>query len=256
MATYSQTKPAGTPTWLDLLSPDADKARDFYKTVFGWDYDISGPEYGGYTVARVGNTSVAGLSGPFGDQPMPSAWSVYFATDHIDADVARAVELGATLVAPPMTIGSFGSMATCIDPTGAPFSYWQGNQHVGAQLMMEPGSAAWFELYTSDVKKARDFYAALMRLDIDTMPGDMEYYMLKRGDEHLCGIMHIDPSWGDVSPMWGIYFAVENTDETVAVITSLGGKIMGKAEDTPFGRMAAMADPAGATFNIIQADGN
>jgi hypothetical protein len=31
-----------------------DAAREFYHAVFGWDYDIGGPEYGGYTTARLG----------------------------------------------------------------------------------------------------------------------------------------------------------------------------------------------------------
>ena len=36
MSTYSQAKPAGTPTWIDLMAPDIDAARAFYAAVFGW----------------------------------------------------------------------------------------------------------------------------------------------------------------------------------------------------------------------------
>lgn len=52
--------PAGTPTWVDLYTPDLDVARNFYRAVFGWDYDIGAPEYGGYTNARVGQRTAAG----------------------------------------------------------------------------------------------------------------------------------------------------------------------------------------------------
>lgn len=253
MATYTHAKPAGTPTWIDLMTPDPDAARAFYRAVFGWEYDIGGPEYGGYTTARLGDRVVAGLVGNQPDAPpMPSAWGVYFATDNIESDVARAVELGATVVAPAMTVGTFGSMAVCADPTGASFSFWQAGQHVGAQMTEEPGSAAWYELYSSNAKQARDFYAALLGATADTMPGGMEYYVLKHGAQELCGIMQIDPSWGNFPPQWAIYFSVVNTDATVAVITAHGGKILSNAEDTPFGRMAAVMDPFGATFKIIQ----
>src|SRR5215211_4854801 len=122
MTTYSDAKPAGTPTWLDLLTPDIDASRAFYKTVFGWEYDIGNPEFGGYTTARLGDRMTVGM---MGDQSTSAAWSLYFATDNIEADVARAVQLGAKVVSPAMAVGDFGSMATLEDPTGAMFSFWQ-----------------------------------------------------------------------------------------------------------------------------------
>src|SRR5262249_31994352 len=112
MTTYSQPKPAGTPTWIDLMAPDIDAARAFYHAVFGWEYDIGGPEFGGYTTARLGQRMTAGLMGPQPDAPpMPAAWSLYFASDNIEADVAHAVESGAKVLSPAMQVGEFGSMA-------------------------------------------------------------------------------------------------------------------------------------------------
>ncbi|NNJ12510.1 VOC family protein [Chloroflexales bacterium ZM16-3] len=253
MATYSEAKPAGRPTWIDLMTPDIDAARAFYHTVFGWEYDIGSPEFGGYTTARVGDLAAAGLAGPQpGTPPMPAAWSLYFATDNIEADVARAVELGAKVMYPAMTVGEFGSMATCEDPTGAAFSFWQAGQHVGTQITDEPGSAAWYELYSPDAKRARDFYMALLRATADPMPGDMEYYVLKHGETMFGGIMQIDPAWGGFAPQWTTYFTVTNTDAALAAITGNGGKALSNVDDSPFGRLAAVMDPGGATFKIIQ----
>lgn len=75
--------------------------------------------------------------------------------------------------------------------------------------------------------------------------------MLKHGEEMLAGIMQIDPSWGDFRSQWVTYFAVANADETAAAVNKLGGKVMG-VDDSPFGRIAALADPQGATFKVIQ----
>jgi len=254
MTTYSQAKPAGTPTWTDLMTPDIDASRAFYQAVFGWEYDIGNPEFGGYTTARAGQYATAGMMGAQPDAPpMPAAWSLYFATDNIDADVARAVELGAKLLYPAMTVGDFGSMATLEDPTGAMFSFWKAGQHVGSEVTEEPGSAAWYELYSPNAKQARDFYATLLAASADTMPGGMmEYYVLKHGEQEMCGIMQIDPSWGAFPAQWVTYFLVTNTDATAATIIEHGGKIMGPVDDSPFGRMAAAADPNGAAFKIIQ----
>lgn len=151
-----------------------------------------------------------------------------------------------------MEVGPFGSMATLTDPTGAQFSLWQAGRHVGWQVTNEPNAVAWFELYTPNAKAARDFYTALLGATADTMPGGMEYYVLKHGDAMLAGIMQIDPAWGNMPAQWVNYFAVANVDETAATAVAHGGKMMGAIEDSPFGRIAALMDPFGAIFKVIQ----
>ena len=171
MTTYSAPKPAGTPTWIDLATPDLDAARAFYKAVFGWDYNIGGPEFGGYTTALLGQRNAAGIGGNTSSDGtvFPTAWSVYFASHDIEADVARAVELGAQPMFPAMAVGEFGHMAGLIDPGGAMFYFWQAGQHIGAEVIDEPGSATWFELFASNAKQSRDFYAALLGATVGLM---------------------------------------------------------------------------------------
>ena len=188
-----------------------------------------------------------------GAPTMPAAWSLYFATDNAEADQAKAAQQGAKVLAPAMTIGDFGGMATCADPGGAAFGFWQAGRHIGSEVTEEPGSPAWFELYAPDAKQARDFYAGVLNLSADPMPGDMEYYVLKRGEDQLVGIMQIDPSWGGFRPQWLTYFSVANADEAVAVAKKNGGKAMSNIDDSPFGRLAALADPSGAAFKYHRA---
>ena len=253
MTTHTQAKPVGTPTWVDLMAPDTDAARAFYHTLFGWEYDIGGPEFGGYTTARLGARTTAGIAGNQpGVPPMPAAWSLYFATEDIDADVARAESLGAKLLYPAMEIGGFGGMATLVDPTGAQFSFWKAGSHIGSQVTDELGATAWFELYTSDAQAARDFYMALLGATAELMPGGLEYFILKHGDTQLAAIMQIDPSWGAFAPQWMTYFLVADADEAVAITTKHGGKAMSSIDDPPLGRIAALADPSGAFFKIVE----
>jgi len=253
MTTHTHPKPNGTPTWLDLIAPDVDAARTFYQAVFGWEYDIGGPEYGGYTTAHLGGRNVAGLSGPPPGMPLTTAaWGLYFASDQIDAHVNNAVEHGATVINPPMTVAPFGSTATCADPTGAAFSFWQADQHIGSQVNDEPGSAAWYELHSPNAKQARDFYTALLGATAEPMPGELEYYALMHGEHQLAGIMQTDPAWGPMPPQWVPYFGVANADETVAKVTANGGEIMGTIDPSPFGRIAALRDPQGAVFKIVE----
>lgn len=52
---------------------------------------------------------------------MPSGWTPYFAVDDADATVARAGELGGSVVAPAMDT-PYGRMAVLVDPQGAAFA--------------------------------------------------------------------------------------------------------------------------------------
>jgi uncharacterized protein len=253
MSTHLHVKPDGTPTWTDLSTPDPEASRKFYHAVFGWEYDVGGPEFAGYTTARLGNRTTAGIAGLIpGMPPQPAGWGLYFASSNLEADVERAVKLGATVLMAPMTIGEFGGSATCLDPTGAQFSFWKGGLHVGSQVTEEPGSTTWQELYSPNAKQARDFYTALLHATADPMPGGLEYYTLMHGKKMLGGIMQIDPSWGNMPAQWVSYFTVANIDATVATVLKHGGKIMGNIDDSPFGRLAALADPHGATFKVLQ----
>ena len=93
---------------------------------------------------------------------------------------------------------------------------------------------------------------AVLGATADPMPGGVEYYVLKHGEQELCGIMQIDPAWGDFPPQWVTYFLVANIDETVATVIKHGGKILGTIDDSPFGRFVAVLNPSGATFKLIE----
>jgi predicted enzyme related to lactoylglutathione lyase len=50
---------------------------------------------------------------------------------------------------------------------------------------------------------------------------------------------------------WSVYFGAEDTDAALAKVTSLGGSVVLPAEDTPYGRLAGVADPTGAQFKLV-----
>ena len=114
----------GSLTWNELATRDADAAKAFYTAVFdlGTDDMDMGPMT--YTVWKVGDDVVGGMM-PMGDQfpaEVPPHWAVYFAVDDTDAVVAKAQELGAAVIAPPMDIPNVGRFAALADPNGTTFS--------------------------------------------------------------------------------------------------------------------------------------
>lgn len=252
MTTRTTKRPAGEPTWLDLATPNLEGAKTFYHQLFGWDYMDTGADFGHYNMAMAQGHNVAGI-GPIWppDSPQPSAWTIYFASDDIAADAARVKTLGGQVMVEPMVIADSGSMAICVDPTGAVFGLWQANQHIGSAVENEHGAMTWFEVNTRDSAAACEFYSKLLNVNVNRMEG-MDYHMLQRGDQMLAGIQQMDANWEGIPPHWNGYFAVNDADATVARTVAAGGQVRVPAFDIPYGRMAILTDPYGATFSIVK----
>lgn len=252
MSTRTTKRPAGEPTWFDLATPDLEGAKAFYQQVFGWQYVDTGPDFGNYNMALAAGRNVAGVGPIFPpDSPQPSAWTVYFASEDAAADCERVKTLGGQVLVEPMVIGDSGAMAICIDPTGAAFGFWQANQHIGSAAQNEHGAMTWCEVHTQDITAARDFYTELLNMTASKMEG-VDYYTLQRGDAVLAGLLQMDQNWAGIPPHWTAYFAVNNTDAAIERAVAAGGNLQVPAVDTPYGRMAVLRDPAGATFSIMQ----
>ena len=52
---------------------------------------------------------------------------------------------------------------------------------------------------------------------------------------------------------WSVYWEVDDPDLTVAEVEALGCSVVIDAVDTPYGRLATVADPAGAQFKLREA---
>lgn len=110
----------GTPSWIDLTTPDTAAAKRFYGTLFGWAAEVTdlGPMQ--YTSFLLKDRQTAGgMSSPAAG--IPAHWGVYFCVDDTDALVEQAKGLGATVFAEPTDIPA-GRFATLTDPQGAMFN--------------------------------------------------------------------------------------------------------------------------------------
>jgi predicted enzyme related to lactoylglutathione lyase len=79
----------GTPSWVDLGSPDIDGAADFYGGLFGWEATEPGPveETGGYRMFEYKGRPIAGLGPQM--NPGPPYWTTYVTVADADATVAQ-----------------------------------------------------------------------------------------------------------------------------------------------------------------------
>lgn len=111
----------GAPVWCELLASDFEKAVEFYEKAFGFTLkdEGDGADFRYMTFERDGQP-FAGIYDAKGDlaEGEAASWAVYFGADDVDATVAKALELGAT-VKDEAEDTPYGRIATVVDPTGA-----------------------------------------------------------------------------------------------------------------------------------------
>lgn len=117
----------GTPIWNEVLTTDVERATAFYADVLGvsWEpMDVEGSPP--YTCLVVDGRQVGGAMA-LGEEMegVPPHWNVYFNVESVDDTIARATELGGTVLAPAFDVPTVGRLAVLADPQGAMFCLMQ-----------------------------------------------------------------------------------------------------------------------------------
>jgi predicted enzyme related to lactoylglutathione lyase len=243
MSRVTVNQPDGTPTWIELAVPDLDRAKAFYRALFGWEY-AGGP---GYTACLLRGLPVAAL------KQAPKAgheWTMYLAADDLDATAKRVTEAGGTLSTEPADVAEEARTVIAEDPTGARFGLWQGRSHPGCHLVNEPGSLVRNDLLTAATKPARAFYPRVFDYTLDRnedMP-DFDFTFLRLADGHeIGGIFGVADA---KTSGWATCFEVGGTDAVAGRAQEAGGAAA-EPEDSRYGRTAVLTDPFGVEFSII-----
>lgn len=249
MAKFDGPRPQGHPCWLDLTVPDAKAAAAFYASVFGWEYTVSGPEFGHYHQAKVDGRAVAGLGQPMGGDAAPPAWTLYFAADDVAAMTAHANDLGGRVLVPVMEVPGLGRMAIVADPTGAPFGLWEPIAHHGFGVAYEPGGLAWCEAVTGDAEAAAAFYRSLLGAEAEPVEGRGTYFVLQKNGESIAGIAQRTDA--GAPSHWSPYLMVGDADTAATSVRDEGGGVLDGPFDSEYGRIFEASDPFGATFKVL-----
>ncbi len=246
--------PAGSPCWADLWTSDVAGSRRFYGELFGWEAEDPEPLFGGYFNFTRHGVRTAGCMGDMGEMKASDTWKVYLATDDVARTVAAAEANGADVFAAGMPVADLGIQAVMTDPTGAALGAWQPGTFPGFTVLGEPGAPSWFELHTRDYATAVDFYRTVFGWDTAVVADDDQFrYTVAHGPdgEELAGIMDASSILGDGVPAhWSVYWEVDDAGAAVAQVKALGGSVVADVEDTPYGRIATVCDPAGAELRL------
>ncbi|MCX4395617.1 VOC family protein [Streptomyces sp. NBC_00053] len=246
-------QPEGTPCWADAMFADLDGAKSFYGEVLGWTFGESSSEFGNYTQAYADGKAVAAVVPPMPGQEGHSAWCLYLASPDAEATAAKIRDNGGETLMDPMQVGDFGTMMLARDPGGVVFGVWQAGTHEGFEAQAVPGAFCWAEVFTREPEKSDAFFPAVFPYSMVKMADEhVDFRMYNLGDKTVMGRMKMGDEFPpEVPPYLNVYFTVADCDAAVAKATERGGVLRFGPMTMPFGRFAALTDPQGAAFSVI-----
>ena len=103
-----------------IITPEPDQLAHFYQALFGWTVSQANPL--GYRMLQTG-APPRPLDGGIWPAPpgKPSFIQLHVEVDDMDATLARAVALGASVLIPKSTLPGGETMAVLLDPAGISF---------------------------------------------------------------------------------------------------------------------------------------
>ena len=136
---------------------------------------------------------------------IPPHWNNYVTVASVDDTAARVGGLGGNVLMDPFDVFDAGRMAVFSDPTGAMLSVWEPRAEHRRGARQRPGLPDWNELSTTDVDRAKSFYADLFGWSYEDVGTDgMPYTTIQNGDRMNGGIrplgdqekqMGVPPNW-------------------------------------------------------------
>jgi uncharacterized protein len=123
---------SGRVVHFEIPYDDGDRARSFYKELFGWQL-VTMPQMGGYTLVMSGPSGDQGPTEPgfinggmLSRQDSPASGTVVVVdVDSIDETLERIGRLGGTTVSPKSPVGDMGFAAYATDPEGNVVGLWE-----------------------------------------------------------------------------------------------------------------------------------
>lgn len=114
--------------WVDLAATDAERAKDFYRDLFGWNSDEQPANGGSFSRLRLSNRDVGSLyqlSKAHLDHGVPSHWTPYIRVHDVEDITRRVTSFGGTVIVPAFAVSGIARIALVQDAVGAHFGLWE-----------------------------------------------------------------------------------------------------------------------------------
>jgi predicted enzyme related to lactoylglutathione lyase len=245
----SSTLP-GKFVWHNLITPDAEAAREFYSAVFGWELETMAG--GAYTTVSRGGRALGGIvdASKQENPPRSSVWLAGVSVPNVDDMVSQAVGAGAKQIMAPTDISDVGRIAVIIDPDGAVLQLIDSKDGDPPDTPALENTWLWHEMISDDPAASAEFYRSLLGYEVTALGAeDPSYQLLSRDGVPRAGIF--ENPFEDTRPAWVPYIRVENPSALLPKVEANGGRvIIQPSEKLRAGTVALILDPSGAPIAL------
>jgi predicted enzyme related to lactoylglutathione lyase len=253
----SQEHHLGKVIFAQLVTPDLAAAEQFYAGLFGWTFrslhggttDYAAAFFDGRLVAALTQRK---LSSAEHRQP---AWLTFIAVHDVDATKNAAVQHGAKVLFGPHDFPDRGREAVLEDPQGAVFAVLASSSGDPPDVLAAPGEWIWSSLITREPDVDAGFYQTLFDYEVFDLPAEAgaQHLLLATDNYARASANSLPVSKSNIHPHWLNYVRVEDVDKSAAKAVALGGRILVEPRiDRHGGKIALIADPAGAPFGLLE----
>ncbi len=239
--------------WTDLSTFDVDKCKDFYRTIFGWEFhETTDQSMGGaYQIAHQVNTPVAAvfvMPEYLQKMDMPSFWMSYVRVDDIEKTVARArSHEGVIVEVEPIPFDEQSQIALIRDPSGAGFTVYQGPD-LNGRFDDGHGRPVWNVHHLEHVDLVKEFYKDVFGWEVAETREPGVFDVVHASGEVIATMEEHPDDVRDGKSYWMPVFAGADMDALRSQIEALGGAYV---HDISNGSM--FADQQGGHFLVRKA---
>ena len=248
----------GKFVWADLFTNDVEAARSFYEQVFDWDWRLvtDKPRY--YGLLYNDGEAVAGIvhrDAPDGHRHY-GRWVHFISTADVKKTGEAIVGEGGEELLAYRKYTARGEFAIYAGPHREVLGIIRSSSGDPADYQVGVGDWIWWQLFTSDVQAAVDYYQALFGYDAlekRDAPGFLAIHLSAHG--YARAAVGPLPDDAHSSPNWIGFIRVGDMTRTLEKVVAEGGKVLLKPDsEKPQGGLAVVADPVGTLVGLLHWD--
>lgn len=249
----------GKFVWIDLVTADVRESRRFYGGLFGWSFAEIGSGGRPYTLVYQAGFPIAGMAErqPAPNQERQARWIAFISVADVQTTAKQVTDKGGNVLIPARRVEGRGDMAILADPDGAPIGLINSTSGDPPDVLPVVGDWIWALYQSPDATSAAAFYQDLGDYEVvpDTRFPDRLHFFLVAGGYTRASIAEIPAERLGLRPEWLYFVRVDDVDAVSARAVQLGGRLIVAPDPAVFdGRVAVIADPAGAPVGLLEWD--
>jgi uncharacterized protein len=245
----------GKLVWAELVTPDLSAAERFYGGIFGWTFHDLRTGDTNYTVAKLGDTPIAGLvqRRVQTDKGGQAAWLPFLSVSSVQDTGQHVLEHGGKELKPLHAYRLRGKQAIYADPQGAVFAVLNSHSGDPPDLLAAPGEWIWGAVVTLDPDSSAAFYQDVFGYEVFELPSDTRgEHLLLASEDYARASVNPLPRPGDAQPHWIAFVRVTDVPHAAEAAQTFGGRVLVEPhQDRHGGTVALLADPTGAAIGVM-----